>query len=104
MFTSEQLLEKEKEVLVRIGFRVDFPNSYRVLRELKRRWGFREGEFHEEVRLLKVAQEDCGFYRYSSKMLVEVVMMMAEDGPQSASVGDKGRLEEELKVFSAIAT
>lgn len=37
-------------------------------------------------------------------MIVEVVMMMAEDGPQSASVGDKGRLEEELKVFSAIAT
>lgn len=40
VFEKGELLEKEKEVLLKIGFRVDFVDTYRILRELKKQFKF----------------------------------------------------------------
>lgn len=51
-----------------------------------------EAEFKEEVRLLKVAQENESFYKYPGVMVVEAAILLAEDGPKSASLNDLTRL------------
>lgn len=66
VFTSLDLLDSEKKILLALNFKIDFPDALRFLKLLRNYEGVQEKDFSQCVQVLTfVAQYDTLYYEYS---------------------------------------
>jgi hypothetical protein len=79
VFSSHDLLEKERNILTRLNFKTDFPDVTRFLKLLKTREQLSEGQFRECLHVLTfLSENDDYYYEYSSLELTELVIRVVK--------------------------
>lgn len=83
VFTAEDLLQKEKNVLTKLNFKTDFPDVVRFLKLLKTKKRVSEHQFRECLEVLTfLSENDTYYYEYSSLELAELVLRLVKSSPE----------------------